>query len=85
VRGDDGEENWGERGVRSAAGGFLWRPSGAGGEEKWAGGPGFDAVWRGKMGKRALPLGTAGDSSGDRWASAASLPRDREAQWGASD
>jgi hypothetical protein len=51
VRGDDGEENWGERGVRSAAGGFLWRPSGAGGEEKWGRGSGVRRRVEGKNGE----------------------------------
>jgi hypothetical protein len=63
----DGEEKWGERGVRSTAGGFLWRPGGTGGEEK--GGMGWFRVWlrvEGKTGKREGAPGVAGDSSGGR-------------------
>jgi hypothetical protein len=34
--------------------------------KKGAGGPGFNAAWRGKMGEKEWGSGTAGDSSGRR-------------------
>jgi hypothetical protein len=68
----------GERGRRW----LLWRPGGAGGEEKGAGGPGFGVTWMGKWGRERGPRRGGGQLeqptiAPGRWARVAPLPHDR--------
>jgi hypothetical protein len=85
-----GEKEQGGKGEWDGGRRLLWWLGGAGGEERWQGGPGFGATWRGKWGRERDPkrgggqLGCPASSLGWR-AQAALLPRDRGGRRGASD